>query len=214
MKKLAIGCGVIVLLLGVATTVTFYVLAHKARSYLQQSGVMQSIESLGKGVTNNAPFTPPASGQLTDDMVRRFVSVQDAIVEKLGPRFRELAAMEDEMLRRQAAERRQSTAAEDFKNVTADMGFILQAQGAWVDGLNQQRFSMDEYQWVRHHVYAAAGLNVTELIGRNLGDMIARGNVTTKPIAESSEVSQHDKDIVAPYLPKLKNAAALAFFGL
>lgn len=215
MKKLAIGCGVIVLALGVGATVVFYVAASKARSYLRESGVLESIETLGKGVNNTAPFAPPANGQLTDDMLKRFVSVHEAIVAKLGNRFKEIGAMQNEMMRREQAEHRKSTSAEDFKNVTAMMGFIVQAQGAWVEGLNQQRFSMDEYGWVRGRVYAAAGLNAMELGSRNVQDMLKQGNVVTRPIAGSSDpVSQHDKALVAPYIPKLKESAALAFFGL
>jgi hypothetical protein len=215
MKKLAIGCGVIVLVLGVGTTVMFYVAASKARSYLRESGVLESIETLGKGVTNTAPFTPPANGQLTDDMIKRFVSVHDTIVAKLGGRFNEIAAMQNEMMRREQAEHRKSTSSEDVKNVSAMMGFVLQAQGAWVEGLNQQRFSMDEYGWVRGRVYSAAGLNLVELGGRNVQDMVTQGNVVTRPIAGSRDpASTHDQQLVAPYLPKLKESAALAFFGL
>ena len=137
------------------------------------------------------------------------------MVAKLGPRFKEIAAMQDDMLRREQAEHRKSTSAEDFKNVSAMMGFILKRQGAWVDGLNQQRFSMDEYQWVRGHVYAAAGLNVMELVDRNLSSSGKGDRVVTRPIPGSSDpVSQRNKEIVAPFLPKLKESAALAFFGL
>ena len=119
------------------------------------------------------------------------------------------------MLRREQAEHRKATSAEDFKNVTAMMGFILQTQGAWVDGLNQQRFSMDEYQWVRGHVYAAAGLNVMELVDRNLSSSGNGERVVTRPIPGSGDpVSQRNKEIVAPFVPKLKESAALAFFGL
>jgi hypothetical protein len=215
MKKLAIGCGVVVLLAGICASVAFYVLARKAGTYLRASGVVESIETLGKGVTNTAPFAPPASGELTADMVKRFVAVQDAIVAKLGGRFHELAAMQDDMLRRQATEHRKSTAAEDFKDVSDSMGFILQAQSAWVAALNQQRFSMDEYQWARGRVYAAAGIGVTELINRNVTDALKNGAVATRPIPGSTDpVSQRNAAIVAPYVPKLKNAAALAFFGL
>ena len=215
MKKLAIGCGVIVLVLGVGTMVMFYVAASKARSYLRETGVLESIEMLGKGVNNTASFTPPANGQLTDDMVKRFLSVHGTMVAKLGGRFNEIAAMQREMMRREQAEHRKSTSAEDVKNVSAMMGFILQAQGAWVEGLNQQRFSMDEYGWVRGRVYSAAGLNLVELGGRNLQEMVTQGSVVTRPIAGSGgPVSRHDQELVAPYLPKLKESAALAFFGL
>jgi hypothetical protein len=215
MKKLAVGCGIVALVLIVGVSVALYVAASKARSYLRESGVAESLQTLSKGVNNTSPFTPPANGDLTPDIVSRFVAVHDAIVAKLGPRFKEIAAMQDDMLRREQAEHRKATSAEDFKNVTAMMGFILQAQGAWIDGLNQQRFSMDEYQWVRGHVYAAAGLNVVELVDRNFSGNGQTDRVVTRPIPGSSDpVSQRNKAIVAPFLPKLKESAALAFFGL
>ena len=215
MKKLAIGCGVVALILVVGVSVALYIAASKARSYLRESGVVESLETLSKGVNNTSPFTPPANGDLTSDMVRRFVAVHEVIVAKLGPRFKEIAAMQDDMLRREQAEHRKSTSAEDFKNVSAMMGFVLQAQGAWVDGLNQQRFSMDEYQWVRGHVYAAAGLNVMELVDRNLSSSGKADRVAMRPIAGAGDpVSQRNKEVVAPYIPKLKDSAALAFFGL
>jgi hypothetical protein len=215
MKKLAIGCGVVVVLLSVTVGVGLFIAAHKAASYIRDSGVVESIQTLGKGVTNNAPFAAPASGELTAEMVKRFVAVQEAMVAKLGTRFNELAAMQDEMLRRQRAEHRHSTSSEDFKNVTSGMGFILQAQGAWVDALNQQRFSMDEYQWVRARVYAAAGLELVELGTRNLQEALKEGNVVTHPVARAGDpLSQRNRELVAPFIPRLKNSAALAFFGL
>jgi hypothetical protein len=88
-------------------------------------------------------------------------------------------------------------------------------QGAWVDALNQQRFSMDEYQWVRGRVYAAAGLSVMELTNRAVLDTVKEGGVVTRPIAGSVDpVSQRNKELVAPYIPTLKKSAALAFLGL
>ena len=215
MKKFAIGCGVVVLILGVGASIAFYVVARKAGSYLRESGVLESIETLGKGVTNTAPFTPPANGELTADMVKRFAAVQDGMQAKVGGRSREIAAMQDEMMRREQVEHRQSTPAEDFKNVSAMMGFIVQAQGAWVDALNQQRFSMDEYQWVRGRVYGAAGMKLFEMDVRNLPDAVKQGGAVTRPIPGITDpVSEHNKQLVAPYVPKMKDWAVLAFFGL
>jgi hypothetical protein len=214
MKKLAIGCGIIVLVLAVGVTVALYVVAHKARTYLNETGALSALQTLGKGVNNTAPFTPPANGELTADDVRRFAAVEDAMVATLGPRFKELAAMQDEMLRREGAEHRKSTSAEDFKNVTASMAFILQAQGAWVDGLNAQGFSMDQYQWVRGRVWAASGMNVSQL---NSGDIAAalKNGGATRPIAEAiGPAPMRNRELVAPYQAKLKDWTPLAFFGL
>jgi hypothetical protein len=212
MKKLAIGCGVMLLVLAVGAGIAGYYIYSKAKSYLSQ---FEAIAALEKNVANRAPFTPPAGGDLTEDMVKRFAAVQDIMQARVGARFREIAAMQDEFLRRQEAERRKSTPAEDVKNVTAMMGFIVQAMGAWVDALNHERFSVDEYQWVRGRVYAAAGLQAMELIARKLPDTLEQGGNITRPIAgPGGPVSERNRELVAPYLPKMKEWAVLAFFGL
>ncbi len=212
MKKLAIGCGAVLLVLAVGAGVAGYYIYGKAKSYLSQ---FEAIAALEKNVANRTPFTPPAGGDLTEDMVKRFAAVQEIMQARVGARFREIAAMQDEFLRRQEAERRKSTPAEDVKNVTAMMGFIVQAMGAWVDALNHERFSVDEYQWVRGRVYAAAGLHAMELIVRKLPDTLKQGGNITRPIAGPGDpVSERNRELVAPYLPKMKEWAVLAFFGL
>jgi hypothetical protein len=214
MKKLAIGCGIVVLILFVSAVAVFYVAARKARSYLQDTGAIAALQTLGKGVVNTSPFTPPANGELTPEMLKRFAAVEDGIVEGLGPRFREIAAMQDAMMAREQAEHRKATPAEDFKNVTAMMGFILEAQGTWVDALNRQRFSMDEYEWVRGRVWSASGLNVLELSTRDISTL-ASGRKVTHSIGSSADgMPARNRDLVAPYLPRMKNWIPIAFFGL
>ncbi len=217
MKKLAIGCGVIILVLGIGTSIALYVVAHKASTYLRESGVLASLQTLSKGVNNQTPFTPPASGELTEHLMKRFAAVQESMYAKMGGRFHEIAAMQDEMMRRERAERREATASESAQNVTAMMSFVLQAQGAWIDALNEQRFSMDEYQWVRGRVYAAAGLHAVELGTRNLAEAIRQGGAAIHPIpvaGPGDPVSEQNKKLVLPYLPRMKDWAVLGFFGL
>ena len=213
MKKLALGCGVIVIVIGVVVTIAMYVVANRTSRYLRNSNAIAALQTIGKGVDNTAPFTAPATGELTADMMRRFAAVEDEMVDKLGPRFHELEAMQNEFMRREQAEHRKATSAEDFKNITSSMGFIVQAQGAWIEALNRQRFSMDEYQWVRGRVWSASGMNLLELSSRD-SSALSRGGAM-RPIAPSADaVPPHNRELVKPYLPKMKNWVPLAFFGL
>src|SRR5262249_20404979 len=160
-------------------------------------------------------FTPPAAGELTEEMVRRFVAVQEAMHARLGARIEEMKARQDEVLRRQQAEQRRATAAEDFTGGRGMMSPILEAKTAQVDALNAARFSLDEYYWVRGHVYAAAGLPVSGFDLRALAGATGTGGDAAgrPPAAPPGPAPDRNKQLVAPYLPKLKDWAVLAFFG-
>ena len=212
MKKLAIGCLAVLVVLAVIAAVAGYFVYSKARSYVQQ---FQGIAALDKNVANTAPFTPPAGGELTEEMVRRFVAVQESMHARLGARIEQMKARQDEFLRRQQAEQRQATTAENFTVIKDMMSLILEAKTAQVDGLNAARFSLDEYYWVRGQVYAAAGLPVSGFDLRALAGATGQGGDAAgrPPAAPPGPAPDRNKQLVAPYLPKLKDWAVLAFFG-
>ena len=219
MKKLAIGCGIVALVLCIGAGVGGYILYNKAKGYVV--GMKETVEALGSfqkyadSVENRTPFTPPATGELTEATMKRFAAVQDAMRAKLGPKFDQVAAMQDDMTKREQAEHRKSTPLEDFQNVTAMMKFVVEAMGAWAEALNQQHFSVDEYYWVRGQVYSAAGLNITEIALRDARDKVKEGDSLFAPIKSAiGPVPVRNKALVAPYLPKLQEWAKLAFFGV
>ncbi len=215
MKKALIGIGVVLVVLGVGASVAVYLAASRARAYLQERGVLASLQGISKGVSNQSPFAPPATGELTPELIRRFAAVQEAMRAKMGARFQEIAAMQDDMLRRQAAEHRKSTPGEDVQNVGAMMGFVVQAQAAWMDALNEQRFSLDEYEWVRARVYAAAGSHLVQMNTRQLSAALKGSGAPVHAAAMAGDaVPQRNTELVAPYLPKMKDWAVMAFFGL
>jgi hypothetical protein len=211
-KKLAVGCLIVLVLLAIGGGIAGYWLYSKARSYVRQ---FEAVAALDKNVTNTTPFTAPPSGELTDDMVKRFVAVQESMNSRLGQRVGELKAKQDEFQRRQETEHRQASATEVFSVVTGMMGLILEAKNAQVDALNQAGFSLDEYYWVRGQVYGAAGLSLAELSLKNLPDAVRQGGGLTKQIGEpGAVVPPKNKELVAPHLAKLRDWAPLAFFGL
>jgi hypothetical protein len=212
MKKFAVGCLVVVVLLAVGGGIAGYWLYSKARSYV---GQFQALEKLDKNVTNVAAFTAPANGELTEDMVKRFVAVQESMYTKLGARVEEMKAKQDVFVTRQQAEHRQASASEAITAVTDMMKLIVEGKTAQVDALNQQHFSLDEYAWVKGQVYRAAGMDLVELSIPNLPELAKQGDSVTKAVGEAGgDVPPRNKELVAPFLPKLKDWAPLAFFGL
>ena len=212
MKKFAIGCLVVVVVLAVCGGIAGYWVYSKAKSYV---GQFQALERLDRKVTNVAAFTAPANGELTEDMVRRFVAVQESMHTRLGARIDEMKAKQDEFQKRQEAGHRQASASEAIAVVTDMMKLIVEGKTAQVDALNEQRFSLDEYAWVKGQVYRAAGMDVVELSIKNLPEQAKQGGGVTKVVGEAgAAVPARNKELVAPFVPKLKDWAPLAFFGL
>jgi hypothetical protein len=219
MKKVAIAVLVILVLIVVGIGGVGYYFYNKAKAFI---GPIQQYAALDKDVTNTAKFAPPSNGELTEDQVKRFMAVQESMVTKLGPTFNEMKAKQDTFMQREQAEHRKSTPSEDFTVITDMMKFILMAKNAWVEALNQQHYSIDEYYWVRGRVYAAAGMSVEELGLRKLTEAIKEGGAAagasmgdlTSEVATQEPVPDRNKELIAPYMPKLKDWAVFAFFGL
>ncbi len=214
MKKLALGCLVVLVLCVVGAGIAVYYIFGATIYFARQ---VEAVAALDKDVTNTRPFTPPAGGELTQDMVRRFAAVQESMHERMGPQFEEAKAREDEFLRRQHAEHREASASETFSVFSDVVKFVLEAKKAQVDALNRAGFSMDEYYWVRGQVYAAAGMSVAEISLRNLNrSSIANGGQNiVRPVATAGqEVPERNKQLIAPYLPRMKDWAVVAFFGM
>jgi hypothetical protein len=95
------------------------------------------------------------------------------------------------------------------------MKLIVEGKSAQVEALNQQRFSLEEYSWIKGQVYRAAGMDLVELSIPNLPELAKQGGGVAKAVGETGgDVPPRNKELVAPLLPKLKNWAPLAFFGL
>jgi hypothetical protein len=87
-KKLVVGCLVVFVLGAIAAVAASYFLyraaspmIQNARNYLEG---MADLTELDEQITNKAAFAAPASGELSETQVGRFVRVQDSIRAALG----------------------------------------------------------------------------------------------------------------------------------
>jgi hypothetical protein len=218
MKKVLIALAVVfgVMCIGVGTC-SYYVFS-KARAFIAP---LQQYAAIDKNVTNTSKFSAPASGELTEDMVKRFMAVQEGMTTKLGPTVNALKEKQDELQKHQNDEHRQATAGENFAVITDMMKFIVEAKNAWAVELNQQHFSIDEYYWVRGRVYAAAGMTLEDMGLRNFSEALKNSGAggdfqakITNEIATNEPVPDRNRELVAPYVPKMKDWAVYGFFGL
>ena len=216
MKKLAIGCLVIVLLGGaVAVGVGFYIY-RKAQATLAEFRQLREVPDLERQVRVKGGFTPPPSGELTQAQVDRLVRVQTSVRERLGERFAEM-------------ERKYKTLADKKDATVADLPVILNAYrdlaAAWLDAkrrqveaLNEAGLSLDEYRWIRDQTYQALGVPFVDFDMSKFAEHIRSGNIDISPgqirgaIGESGP--EANRKLIEKYKKLLEDNVSLASFGL
>jgi vacuolar-type H+-ATPase subunit I/STV1 len=216
MKKVAIGCAVVIVLCMIGFGAVAFYVYYKANQYMASLKQFAAVAEMDKNVTNQRSFSEPAGGELTDDQVRRFVSVQESMHSKLGARIEELNAKMKQFEQLQHAEHRDANVSEVFTAISDLMGLIMQAKTAQVDALNASHFSLGEYKWVRGQVYSAAGMSVAQVNFAALQEQIKSNGGTVSPDLEqmSRDVPERNKTLVKPYVEKMKDWIPFAFFGL
>jgi hypothetical protein len=217
MKKLAIGClAVLLVVLVVGGTLGYYFIIRPAGSYIASFRQLAEVADIEKQVSNTRPFSPPASGELSEQMVTRFVAVQERMSSDLGGRFDELKDKYEQIERRHGAAGREASVSEKLEALKDLATIVVDAKKAQVAALNAANFSIAEYDWVRSQVYGAAGLALSGIDLKELSRMATeRGSAEIDRAALAlSEIPERNRDLVQPYVARLQEWAALAFFGL
>ncbi len=218
MKKLAIGCGVVVLLALVAGAVGVYYVMHRVGSTVASLAALGSIPDIERGVEDKSPYTAPASGELTDAQLTRLLAVQSAIKQKLGDRFAAL----DQKYRTLSETLKQRDAtvldAPALLGAYSDLAkAYLDAKRWQVEALNAQHLSLAEYRWIRKQAYAAIGLTVMNVdVGEIIEDVKAGRTPPSQPmdvVVGPTGPAQNLK-LVDPHRKALEDNVALAFLGL
>lgn len=220
MKKLAIGCAIVLVVLIVVGGIAGYFIWSKVGGSI--TGItkfttsMQAVAEIEKEVKNTSSFTAPENGELTEETVSRFMKVQAHMQSKLGKRVDEFKATYDKLDKTLKAEQRDASFTEAMGALGDLAALITDAKKAQVEGLNQAGFSMREYEWVRTQAYAAVGVLAGGFDMTKFAEQIKAGDAEglSKADAESlPDVPEKNKALVAPYEKQLKEWAPLAFFG-
>ncbi len=221
MKKFAIGCAIVLVVLIVVGGIGGYFVYQKyvapvvgpMTEFVTNAQKMADIE---KDIRNKSSFTAPANGELTEEMVTRFVKVQSHIQSKLGTRMEELKATYDKLDKTLSNEQRKASFTEAITAMRDLTTLLVDAKKAQVEGLNDAGFSVKEYEWIRTQVYAAVGMVAGGFDVKKLAEQAKAGNVegfSGGDKASLPDVPEKSKELVAPYEKQLKEWAPLAFFG-
>lgn len=216
MKKLAIGCLIAIVVVGIAGAIGAYFLYRQVRTTVTQFAEVGSVAEIERNVRNQTPFTPPSSGELTAAQVQKLVQVQSQVRARLGERQAELERKYKEL-----SEKREATALDLPQLIAAyrDLAAVwVEGKRAQVDALNAAGLSLDEYRWVRGQAYQALGIPIVEIDVARIIEDAKSGATGNQPgsIAGSFGPSGPDSNraLVEPHKEQLENSVALATFGL
>jgi hypothetical protein len=216
MKKLVLGCGIVLVLLAVVGAGVGYYVYRQVSSTVAQFAELGQVPEIERGVRNRSAFTPPASGELTQDQLERLVLVQAAIRERLGARFAELEARHKRLI-----EKEQANALDLPEIIAMYRGLAatwVDAKRRQVEALNDAGFSLDEYRWVRGRAYAALGLPYLEIDVAQLVEDVMSGRTGGEPGelqgALGPEGPVANSKLVAGFKEQLEENLALASLGL
>jgi hypothetical protein len=215
MKKLAIGCGLIVLLVGAGIIGVGYYGYLKVRSTVNQFAELRQVPDIERGIKIQTPFAPPASGELTEKQVERLMLVQRRVHERLGQDF---AAMERNykslMDKKEATVTDLPALVSAYKDMAASW---MSAKREQVQALNDAGLSLSEYRWIRLQSYRAIGVPFVDMdFGR-----LAEQATSSKPAEvmgnfgpSTGPDAAANLKIVERYRKDLERYVPLAAFGL
>jgi hypothetical protein len=221
MKKLLVGCLVIALFAAVLFAVGGYLLYRAAAPVLEDArSYLQGLTDLGeieKDIANQSPYSAPAGGELTEEQVQRFVRVQDNVRAAMGQRMTEIEE-KYKHLKANAENREQPSIGEVLGALREVSGLFTQARRYQIEALNREKFSQDEYRWVRNRVFEASGIEVAGMIDLQKIAEAARQNTgiedLTAPELPKVNVPEKNRALVKPYVDQMDRWIPLAFFGL
>lgn len=219
MKKLAIGCGIVAVVLLIGAAVATYFVVNKVRDTVAEFASLGEIPEIERRVSNRAAFTPPQGGELTEAQVARYVQVQQQVRSVLGARFDEFntkyAALSERMNRNEGTALDAPAVINAYRDLART---YVDAKKAQVDALNAAGFSLDEYRWVRGQAYAAIGMPVMDFDIAKVVESVKSGDADAVKGTVGGSIGpsgpESNKALVEPHKKALEDNAALTFFGL
>jgi hypothetical protein len=176
MKKVAIGCGIALLLTGITAAGVAYYVYRQVASTVTQFAELAKVPDIEKDVRNRSAFVPPASEELTDSQVEKLVQVQSEVRRRLGERMTAFEAKYKLLAERAEKHETSIGDAPQLLKAYGDLANTwLDAKRGQVEALNAAGFSLEEYRWVRDQAYRALGMAFVDLDISKLVDEARRG---------------------------------------
>ena len=202
-KKILTGCLVVVLVAVIALGATWWFVLRPMWSaggdLVAGAKDWATTLDLGKEITNDAPFAPPADGRLTPDQVDALLLVQAVVVRDMGDDLSKLAERARAVQAARAGD--QPPSLQDLATAAREMsGLMSRLRSAQAAGVNEAGLSRQEYAFVRRQALAALPLLV-DVRGLPGVPGLPAGR-PTDPAALAA--AQYNAELLRPHLPLLE----------
>lgn len=216
MKKLAIGCGVVLLLVGIGAAAATYYVYNRVSSTLTQFAELGQVPELERDIRNKSTFVPPPSEELTDSQIDKLLKVQTHVRQRIGDRMATFEAKYKTLAEKETATLGDAPALlAAYRDLAATW---MDAKRSQIDALNAAELSLEEYRWIRDQAYRALGLAYVDLDIARIVDDAKRGAASTEPgrLRGAVEPSgpETNRTRVEKFRKQLEQNLALASFGL
>ena len=215
MKKVAIGCAVLLVLGMVGAGGASYVAYRKVSSTFAGFAELGSLPELEGSVRNQRPFEAPADGEPSREQIERVLEIQQAVRARLGDRADQIEHRYRRLLAKDSA-----TAVDlpELMSAYRDLAAAyMDAKRAQVDALNRADLSLEEYRWTRSRAYAALGMPFMDVDVSRIIEDVKAGRQPAGPayrLSGASTGSPAVRNLVEPHRKALEANVGLAFFGL
>ena len=212
MKKLAIGCAILLVVAGAAIGGVGYYLYLKVEPTLSQFKELAQVHDIERDVKVQTPFVVPTSGALTAAQVDKMMLVTSRVRARLD---QDMAVFQRTY--KSLAERKDATAADlpalasAYQDLAKDW---LSAKRAQVEALNEAGLSLDEYRWIRSSAYGALDIPFTDVDLGRIAEQVKAGGQVIVGGAFAGKGPASNLKLVEKYRKQLEDYLPLAAFGL
>jgi hypothetical protein len=196
---------IVLLVLGTGAGLAYYYVVRPAMGTINAARDLARIQEIERRVENRAQYSAPASGELNQSQVERYVSASRSIRAGLENRLGQLEARYQ-----QVEDQGRNPNLRELAAAYADiLRLVVEAKELQVEALNDTGFSLSEYAWVRGQVLRAAGFQTVQV------DLSALAEESNNAVRElQASVPEVNVALVQGYVDELEEALPLAAFGL
>ena len=174
--KLAIGCGAVVVVAGVAAVAVVvggaYWVKGKTQGFVAHAERLSALQAQA----NAYPFTPPADGILAESRLESYLTVRKSQTAFVESHHAELVAMSTRL--------NKPGARPGLTDITEGIGLMSDVEQNFYTALAAEKMSSPEYQWIVYEVYRDE--LESEVEKKNAGKTLSQST------ADSADAAVHD----------------------